>query len=97
MGFIPKYKPIFMKLGQYVKNNISNQNIKKKFLGNYLKYFNWKKIKKNSKKYRKVAYVGHIGNMVRNDFDHEKKYQDLFFIKENLSELLINYRSLRIK
>ena len=34
--------------------------------------------------YRKGAYVGHIGKMVRNDFDHEKKYQDLFFIKGNL-------------
>ena len=34
--------------------------------------------------YRKVAYVGHIGNMVRNDFDHKKKYQDSFFIKRNL-------------
>ena len=47
--------------------------------------------------YRKVAYVGHIGNMVLNDFDHKKKYQDLFFIKGSLGQLLINYRSLRIK
>ena len=47
--------------------------------------------------YRKWAYEGHIGNMVRNDFDHKKRYQDLFFIKGNLGQLLINYRSLRIK
>ena len=40
---------------------------------------------------------GNIENMVRNDFDHQKKYQDLFFIKGNLGQLLINYRSLRIK
>ena len=40
--------------------------------------------KKYLVKYRKVAYLGHIGNMVRNDFDHKKKYQDLFFIKGNL-------------
>ena len=33
--------------------------------------------------YRKWAYVGHIGNMVRHEFDHQKKYQDLFFIKGN--------------
>ena len=43
--------------------------------------------------YREVAYVGHIGN----DFDHQKKYQDLFFIKRNLGFMLINYRSLRIR
>ena len=49
-----------------------------------------------TKLYRKVAYVRHVGNMVRNDFDHKKKYQDLFFIERNLSFLLINYRSLRI-
>ena len=40
---------------------------------------------------------GNIENMVRNDFDHQKKYQDLFFIKRNLGFLLIIYRSLRIK
>ena len=53
--------------------------------------------RKRSLKYCKVAYVGHIGKKVRNDFDHQKKCQDLFFIKGNLSWLLINYRSLRIK
>ena len=34
--------------------------------------------------------------MVRNDFDHQKKYQYLFFIKRNLDQLLINYNSFRI-
>ena len=29
-------------------------------------------------KYRKVAYVGHIGNMVRNDFDHKKSTKIYF-------------------
>ena len=33
--------------------------------------------------------------MVRNDFEHQKKYQNLFLIKRNLGFLLINYRSLR--
>ena len=47
--------------------------------------------------YRKVANVGHIGNMVRNDFSLKTRYQDLFFIKRNLGFWLINYRSLRIK
>ena len=46
-------------------------------------FFHKLRLGKN-KAYRKVAYVGHIGNMVRNDFDHKKKYQDLFFIKRNL-------------
>ena len=44
---------------------------------------------------REVAYVGHIGTMVRNDLDHKKKYQNAFFIKLNLG-FFINYRSLRI-
>ena len=49
-----------------------------------LKKFNQYLSTTNLNIYRKVAYVGHIGNMVRNDFDHKKKYQDLFFIKRNL-------------
>ena len=36
-----------------------------------------------------------IDNTVRNDFDHEQNYQDLFFIKRNLGFVLINYRSLK--
>ena len=59
-----------------------------------IKIYFWKKYRQHDfefflvlnffKKYRKWAYEGHIGHMVRNDFDHQKKYQDLFFIKGNL-------------
>ena len=40
---------------------------------------------KNYFKYRKVVYQGRIGNVVRNDFDHKKKNQDLFLYKTKLN------------
>ena len=47
-----------------------------------------------AKIYLKASIQGHIGNMVRNDFDHQENDQDLFFIKRNFFGLLINKLSL---
>ena len=41
----------------------------------------------------KVVFLGHIGN----DFDHQKRYKDSFFIKRNIGYLIINYRSITIR